>query len=658
MLAFRPGLRRRSPHPYPVKISGYGLLTGRGRGEDGKPLPEIVISETEDLNQVAPTVYGYGSQSPDDRTHLYGRFRKGLGLKIQRTDNDEQYDYALNVDTSSEYWIKGPDVTTYIPGTTDATNGVVKGFTLGGVEYALVGRYVLVRASDVSWTVSKDFGAGNAGVDVAVFADNGTGTARAHVAMGTTANDWYLEGGVWTQYATFRSLAYTAVGRELYRASDTNLVSKVNTNASPIVEANWGASNQFRAGDKGSAVTRMAQTATGVLVIVKTDGYYSLDGGGQDIRYFPFLSPAPSADNGKGLGAFLNELYIPFGQVLHRLLPDFSLDPKADPGNPDLRPGYSLGRVTAFAGHDTVHAYGGTWDGTNGYLLKMLPDGTWHGSITAAFAGKRITALWKSTVGVSAGRTRMNIGFSDGTLGWFTLPNTADPSDDAGYLFSTADGELRVPLFTGGFIVDPKALYSVVVDGPLLTSSNYLQVEYAADPQAAYTALGTDFDSTRESADFPNNTSGVLVAFRFILKSTSSSATPQVAAVGIHHAWRGEPRDVYSFFVLAEDGLQRPDGGRYPIGRTKIMSLLDTARSTPGSVTMVLPDHQSKQATITRLNKNVRAYDDLGRQWVAAVSVRAVEFKANNQYGTHARLMSMGSHAALESYSHGQLETY
>ena len=164
------------------------------------------------------------------------------------------------------------------------------------------GRYVLRRDSDTAWSVSRDFGAGEVALDAVTFYSNALATNLAFVALGDADTFQYFNGTTWTVAtgATMQARAFAVVGREFYRARDTNLLTKCDTDADPTVEANWGAANAFRIGDKASAITRMFVNAVGVLVIVKTDGIYSLATDGQDVRYFPFLRLRPRRGQRQG----------------------------------------------------------------------------------------------------------------------------------------------------------------------------------------------------------------------------------------------------------------------------------------------------------------------------------------------------------------------
>ena len=306
-------------------------------------------------------------------------------------------------------------------------------------------------------------------------------------------------------------------------------------------------------------------------------------------------------------------------------------------------------RTTAVQGHDNLHAYAGVTDGTDGYLFKLLPSGVWHGSVSVRFAGRRISALWKSTAGAPAGHARVYLGFSDGTVGWFVAPNTTDPQRRPGLPLRHGGRGGAPPDFTSTVPNDPKVLYAATVNGRNLGPEAYAQLEYKVDPALSdWTPLGVDFDANRERASFPGTTSATIMPLKLVLKSTSTSTSPEVTGVGLHHAWRPERREIYGFSVLCEDGLVRWDNVPLRLGRTRIREAVEAARDTQGTVTATLPDHARMELTVTRIEEGM-AFDDRTRQWRSAITVRAVQFEAQSVYGTHGR---------LEAYTHGQLEAF
>ena len=292
----RPGV---APWPYTFVLAGVGVMGGTATRQTW----EYRSYKPPDQANVAPTAYGYAADNPVfGAVTVYQTFPLGMGLKTQRKPNaaeDLQYDHALGVDMSAYPWVKGPEVTLFTPATTDATNGVVRFLKVGTDLYAVTGRYALRRVSDSSWTVAQDFGAGKVSLDALAFYSNGVGAAYGFVAMGDADNLWSVTGGVWAQHASLRARAFGLVGREFFRAHTTNTLAKVDTDADPLVAANWSSENAFTIGDKSSPIVRLPTTAAGVLLAVKSDGVYTLDAAGGGGR--PPAAP-PGGDNGPGGG--------------------------------------------------------------------------------------------------------------------------------------------------------------------------------------------------------------------------------------------------------------------------------------------------------------------------------------------------------------------
>lgn len=640
------GMVRRRPHPFDINIGGTGLLLGKPRDQAA-----LVSRKAADLSAVAPTSYEYGALNPlREKTHAYKGLQLGLGLKQQERFEDQRYQSVICMDPSVWPIPKGPDITLFTPGTTDSANGVRKFFELGGSLFAATGRYILKRASDSSWTSVKDFGAGVNVLDVVVFQSNFDGTARAFIALSSGVAQYTTDGTVYTTMATFTALAFAVVGREFWWATSINLLRKCDTNANPTVEANYTAT-QYRAGDQSSSVVSLAVTATGTLLIFKTDGIYTLDGAGDDHNLYPFLKFAPSAENGRYWGQFGNNLHVTYNQDHFRLGPDLVLDP-IGPERLISNDSAVRGRVTAFAGVGVLFAHAGLWnsDTSTGYLLKFggyvggnesEPQriDAWHGSISQAFSGKKIQALVVSSIGAPTAHTRTYIGFSDGSLGWFVNSCSPNPAACDQYRFTTIDGTIDLPLWHGLLQADVKTLRSATVIGPRLTPTNYIQLNYKTDPSAgSFTDFGNNFDVTvREKAPFANNTTTVLAAFRIIAKSTVNTSCPLLSVLAIHHALRLDRIMQHEFDVLDADGLVKRDGTPMRIGRTVIRSGVQSAVDAAGSVTVILPDESSQQLSFVDYSEGF-AFDEVGRQWRASLHCQAIQFSTNTIYGILSRL--------------------
>jgi len=636
---------------------GTGIMLGRpSKGA------ALVATRPQTLDQVAPPSFEYGAENPiAERIQPYDDLSLGFGLYRQQTANDKRYRYAIGADLSiSGLWQKGPLISTYLPGTTDSTAGYGKFFEIAGTLYCLVGRYCLQRASDASWTVSQDFGAGHAATDVVVFYSNGS-TLYAYVAMGDSVPCYRFDGTTWTQHATMAATKWAMVGRDLYRSNDTNYLSFCDTDADPWNQANWNADNAFRVGDHDYPITALISDPFGSLVVMKQDGVYSIDQAGQDHMLYPYLRLAAGAfpENGKYVGTFANDIYVNFGEQEYKLEAELMLGRVhlniKEVGPERLTSNLSplKGRVTAFCGVGTMYALAGYYDDDTGssWLLKYsawVPTQTgdtqridaWHGSISQQFSAK-ITSLYVSGIGAPSGHTRTYVLFADGSLGWFINSCTPNPSNCSQYLFTTSDANIYLPYFHGLFQADAKTLRAVTVGSLNLDgATRWVDVQYRTDALASDSYV--DFTSTfnvspRQKNDFPSNTSGTLSDLLVILKSTTSNQSPQITGIGLHHAVRPYLILEYQFQVLVGEGLIRRDSTPYRPTRDYVRQLVSTSAALPGSTTLILPDESTQELSIVDYGEAL-SWDERLRSWQAALSVKAVQFHLLTVYGTVARL--------------------
>jgi hypothetical protein len=672
------GLRRR-PYAYDCVINGTGVMLGKTPGQ-----PQFISTKAVDYGQASPTSFEYGALSPlRERVQPYESLVLGLGLGTQQRFSDGRYASAVGVDLSVWPWCKGPEMALLTPGTVDATAGVRTFFELGGTLYVAEGRYILRRANDTTWTVAKDFGPTISVLNATVFTSNFDGVQRVFAALSTGVAQYSSDGTTWTPMATFTALAFAAIGREFWWAQNTNLLRKCDTNANPTVEANYTAL-QFRVGDQSSPISSLAVTAAGTLLILKTDGVYTLDGAGDDHNLYPFLKFAADTENGKHWGQFENDVYMAYGHDFFRLRPDLSLEPIGPDRQTSGQAAAVGGRVTAFCGVGTLFGYAGWFDpdGLMGSLLKFgayagtpggLPIGgaastsqggigelkridAWHGSISQLFASRAIQALFVSTIGAPTNHTRTYIGFSDGSLGWLINPCVVNPAACPAYRFSTLDGYVDLALWHGTFQADPKGLRALSVVGPKLNGSNYVRVEYKTDPSLpTWTDFGTLFDTTvREKAGFQQNTSAVLMAFRVHLLNATNLESPLVSAFAIHHAVRPERVMQFEADTLCADGLVKRDGTPLRIGRKGIREAMQIAVDSINPVRVILPDETDLMLSFVDYSE-AQAFDEVGRQWRGALHWKAVQFQAVVIYGTYGR-MEAYRYVDLEQLSYQQIE--
>lgn len=645
---------KRSPFPYHLVIEdktpgaswrqGFLLGTLAPSGSKAASTPQLVSSKVQDISKITPTDYSYSSSSPlGEREQVYDSLVLGMGQGTQETDRDRRYSYAQGVDASIWPICMGPQLTMVTPATTDPTAGVAKFFELGTTLYAAVGRYILRRDADATWTNVKDFGAGVSVLDVAVFQSNFDGVQRAFIALSAGVAQWTANGTAYTAMATFTALAFAVIGREFWWADATNRLRKCDTNADPTNENNY-TNLIFRVGDQSARITSLMVSAAGTLVIAKTDGLYTLDAAGDDHGLFPFLRFADDQSNGRFWGQFENSLYTSYGYSLGRLQPDLSWE---DVGPEKLVNNDSpiRGRVTAFAGVGTMFAYSAIFnpDTSTGYLMKFgawvsgaqetgadrsaaQHVDAWHGSLSAPLTNQSIQTLFVSSVGAPAAHTRTYLGLSDGSIGWVVNPCVPNPAACTAYRFTVGDAWIQLPTWHGGFHASVKSLRNFAVTGPNLSASNYVTVEYKTDPRASsWTVFANHFDSAvyELSPILPMATT-VLAQFRVHLHGAAATASPLLSAFAVGHALRPPRIMQFEGDILCADDLVRRDGVAMRIGRRKIQQYVEMAVDNPGSLTCTLPDETVQELSFIDL-KVSQAFDEVGRQWRGSLHVVALQ---------------------------------
>ncbi len=550
----------------------------------------------------------------------------------------------------------------------------------GGTNYIFVGTYVF---SDGLSRVAQ--------TDPIYYSSDGTTWTQF---TKDSSNDTYTEDdppvlisyGVYV--GTFGAQAFKVIGKELYRAHDVNMLAKLDTDANPIDAGNWSNDNAFRIGNKDSNIVSLDVNAEGALMIFKTDGIYTLDKAGKDHKLFPHLQFAPgdnavrlnTTNPGTGavletwkvealpqatnIGHYLNDLYIGYGEAYYRISPDNSLE-EVGPERFITGSAGIKGKITAFQGHGSFHAYAGLYDEDNNksYLLKYGawrgPERlrAWHGSITAAFTPSpssltaEITALFKSSIGAPSGHTRLYIGFADGQIAWFTLPCVADPSDCSEYRFTTADTETILPRFTGHFSADNKIMRAISITGDNLDGLNYASVAYRIDSIGAYQNFNSSDggnqhqfkDAPRERKDFPTVTVGTFFDPKLILTNEVNTSSPKVRGIALHYNVRSTQIFNYDFSILAEDGLIRLDNVPLRIGADRIRFHLKTSARAFSSVQIITPEETTETINIKDYQEE-QFWDEKLKQYRAIVNISATTEST-----------AYGSYTQVNKYTFGEL---
>src|SRR5262245_29983775 len=333
----------------------------------------LLSDKPEDQANVVPTAYGEDARSPIlGRNSTWETLHFGIGLRTEPREGRQsgRYRYSMAADASiaQRPAMPGPDIRTFTPVVKDA-QPVNRFFELGGQLYWLNGRYLVRRVDDSNSTNVQDLGAGKKALDVAVFGPNSGTAVWAYVAMGDADNFWRFDGTTATQHASLRARAFCVRGNDLHRAVDVNQISTVSVDSDPWLVANWAPENQWYIGDRSSPITRIVAHSNGSVgpggtsfpVVYKTDGVYSVNDAGDDQQYLPFLKAAPLADNGEAAGAFGNDIYVRMGETLWKLDPSMRGD-EAGPEKYGTVDPLLQGRITAFAGHSSFHAYAGLYN--------------------------------------------------------------------------------------------------------------------------------------------------------------------------------------------------------------------------------------------------------------------------------------------------------
>lgn len=655
-----------APYPAHCQLNGVDLPLAY-LDKNGTRLVAVV---PPDQGAVAPDTYGEAAKNPAfGAPYTIRDLTRGMGQRRARLGPNGRYWYCLGARTRSGRTVLGPELTSYTPATRDSTVGVTRWFEIGGRIYALNGRYALTGGTDgTGWTVSKDFGVGNAAVDVVVAQTNQAGSTRyAWVGMGDSVNLWYFDGATatttWTQHASLKARAWAVDHDTLYRADDTNRLNECSLDADATVAANWASATQ-RVGTKDWGITRMHLTAGGSLFLYKADDAYAIDADGAVNRLFSSQQFPPAATNGEALARWLNDGYAVYGGALYRISPDAGLTqvgPELLKDNGSEVKGY----VTAMAGTD-FHLLAGLYNPDTGasYLLEFTgelvadefgrPEPVWHGSITPAFSGKKITSIHTSTVGAPANHKMAYVGFGNGTISKYVLACTPDPADCDQERFALT-GTVYHSRAYFGYPSERKALLSATGEADNWSSVTYATLKYRTSGVATYATMSEAFDhGEREVVNFPPSTSCVYLDAALALTSTANTASPQVSGLSILYQTRPVPQEVLRVAVPAAPGLRKRDGTPYRWGTPEIANFLDTLAGSSAAVPFVEPDGNT-HTVFVKTPQRTTAWTTETRSPTDAYQLELVEQAPTLQFGMLANLNQL-TLAQWNAYLLQQLE--
>lgn len=641
------------PYPHDGLLGGFGIRLGAS-DRNGT----ILIGQVPpDQGAVAPARFGEQARNPEFGGVISHRdLSGGMGQRRLREDGNGRVWYTLGARTRPGYALKGPALTTYTPGTLDSTVGITRWFEIGGRLYALNGRYAQNCGTDGVYVgVSQDFGVGKAATDVIVLQDNHSSATRyALVAMGDSENVWTFTGAtgttVWAQTSggdAFKARAFTADTLNLFYVNDSNVLNSCDLDANVLTVANH-ASATDTIGTKDCAVTRLHTNGDGGLLANKTDDIYSLQPDGSWKQLFSERQFVLSSANGEALSRWGNDSYVTYGFTTYRLTDDGGLTPI---GPEQIRDNGSevRGYLTAHCGTDffllaglynpdSGASYVMEFDGHIGQDARGLPYPIWHGSISAAFTGKKITSIHQSSIGAPTGHKRAYIGFSDGTYATYILACSADPKDCTSEVFQTADGYVYYSRMQFYFPGQRKAILAATGEADNFSSSDYAALAYRSSESGSYTDLGTNFDSgERKRVTFPDAFSCTWLDTRVTLVSASSASSPRLTGFSFDWLLRVPPQEIMLVNVLAEDGLRQRDGTPYRVGAKDIRDRINSLAGLAGGITFVDPNGDSHQVTL-RTPSRTTAYDLPTRSAHDAIQLMLIERRPNEEYGELERL--------------------
>jgi hypothetical protein len=326
------------------------------------------------------------------------------------------------------------------------------------------------------------------------------------------------------------------------------------------------------------------------------------------------------------------------------------------------------GKMTCFLGHSDFYLFGGVYNEDTGtsYLMQFGgwvagDDGqwqrvdAWHGSLSEGYPAK-MTAMASTTFTAPTNHLRLVIGFSDGTVVSSVLPCTVNPAGCDQYRWSTAEGQIYLPTFTGKFESNIKPLRNVVLSGLVLDPDNYAEFDYKLSPSAtSWEVLPGLFNVLpNKTIAFPEGSTTVLADFRVRLTSNAETASPQVRGLGVTHDLHTELRQVRVIDVLCADGLVDREGGPLAYGAVGIREILQEAHDIPGGVVVVTADEEARMMKIVGW-REVMAWDRRLETWRSAVRLTLNDVSAVDRVGFYWRLEEL-TYGDLEAYTYGELE--
>ena len=677
----RSGSPRVRPWPYDAVLNtatgtALGVMLLNGRPGD----PKMVGEQPDPLSAASPSEMSYSAQNPIlESTTVYDDLHMGFGQKVQIGQHDRRYRYASGADCSiAGQMILGPYINSVTPtNALDTTNGISHFFELGGVAYALNGRYVKERTADTAagWgTTEKDFGAAKAALDVIVLTQNASGSTRyAYVAMGDSEFFYRFDGTTWDQHASLYRRAFALASTKLYAGRDVNMLCQVDIASDPWTAGNWN--DVGRVGEYGDVINRLIRHPAGFLLVMTTRGIHALDEEGNDVDLTgnEFTN---ATSNGKYTWATASHVHTTYDGQHFRIDAEGSLEqigPERFAGNTGPVSGYIVG------GCDTPYGmYAGLYnpDLSDSHLMKFgaydLRDDedpkridAWHGSLagvdidssgdertvtgqqTDTFSARTIQTMSRTSLGAAASHEFLRIGCSDGTIQWFTLPCKPNPVGCSSYKY--ADGStsraavIKMPYWHGIFPKDEKVIRAVTCTGTTLAVATAVAETFGAGTvgsggnYGAYPTDGTFLADTVPGKRSPVARTVTLGDFFLRLTNVdgTATATPVVTGLAIHYRVNPPLQQVFQLHIICENGLVRRDGSIMRLGADQIRTAIKTHLADTNGIKIALPDQQDITCQLTQYREQF-LQDERTKQWRAVITVVAAQSDPNESGGVSA----------------------
>src|SRR5262249_13165308 len=150
---------------------------------------------------------------------------------------------------------------------------------------------------------------------------------------------------------------------------------------------------------------------------------------------------------------------------------------------------------------------------------------------------------------------------------------------------------LVIPWHTALFEADTKAWTGATIFGPVITTQNYVNLQYRIqggagpppppDSMATWLNLAGNLTYSGYRLDFPPNIAGSLTSLSLTLTNYDSTQTPVLEGLGIHERIIPRFRLDYSGTIDASDWVARRDGAAMRQSGRQIRQLVQDFTASP-----------------------------------------------------------------------------